>query len=158
MKIGIVCSPGGHLTEALSLAEAFRGHESFLVVQELPMAQNLKITKISRIYKIKIFLGYGLWLGFTLSLLWAAFRLFWIFLKERPKVLFSTGAEIAVPAFLIGKLFFGAKVVFVESLTRIKNPSLTGKWAYPLSDYFLVQNSSLAEAYGPKAQFHGSLL
>ena len=39
---------------------------------------------------------------------------------ERPDVILSTGAGPAVPFAIIGKLFFGTKIVFVETITRIR--------------------------------------
>ena len=42
----------------------------------------------------------------------------------RPKVVVTTGAGVAVPFVWIGRLF-GAKIVYIESLTRIRKPSLS---------------------------------
>jgi len=158
MNVGIFSSTGGHLTEALILKEAFTDHDCFVVTQEFPSAKEIQLDGVSRIHRIKIFLGYRFWIGFILSIIWATWSIFWIFIRERPKVIFSVGAEIAIPAFLIGRYFFGAKTVFVESLARGVKPSMTGKWVYPMTDLFLVQDRRLLKAYGSKAQFWGSLL
>jgi beta-1,4-N-acetylglucosaminyltransferase len=68
----------------------------------------------------------------NLKLAWKVVR------SERPDVILSTGAALAAPFFLVGKLH-GARLVYVESLTRIDAPSLTGRLVYPLTDAFFVQ-------------------
>ena len=81
-----------------------------------------------------------------------------IFLKEKPKVLFSTGAEIAIPSFYIGKFLFRTKLIYLECSAQVYSPSLTGRWVYPISDLFLVQWESLLQHYGPKANYVGGLI
>jgi UDP-N-acetylglucosamine:LPS N-acetylglucosamine transferase len=58
--------------------------------------------------------------------------------RRRPDAVLSTGAGLAVPFFIAGKLY-GARLVYVESLTRVRGPSLSGRLVYPLSDHFFVQ-------------------
>ena len=80
-----------------------------------------------------------------------------ILLKEKPDIIISTGSEIAIPVFYIGKLL-GIKTMFIESLCRVKEPSLTGKIVYPVSDVFLVQWEQLLCRFGKKAQYWGNVL
>jgi beta-1,4-N-acetylglucosaminyltransferase len=68
----------------------------------------------------------------NLPLAWRAVR------KWDPDVILSTGAGLAVPFFLVGKLL-RRKLVYVESLTRIESVSLSGRLVYPLADEFFVQ-------------------
>jgi len=79
-------------------------------------------------------------------------------LKERPKVIVTTGAEVAIPIVIFGKLFFHSKVIFIESAAQIHSQSQTGKLLYWFSDKFYVQWPSMLEVYGKKAQFVGGLL
>ena len=58
--------------------------------------------------------------------------------KEKPDVIISSGAAVAVPFFYIGKLF-GAKTVYIEVFDRIDKPTVTGKLVYPVTDKFIVQ-------------------
>lgn len=58
--------------------------------------------------------------------------------KEKPNVIISSGAAVAVPFFYIGKLF-GAKTVYIEVFDRIDKPTVTGKLVYPVTDKFIVQ-------------------
>ena len=69
--------------------------------------------------------------------------------KERPDLIISTGAAVAVPYFYLGKLF-KAKTVYVEIFDRIDSPTMTGKLIYPVADKFIVQWEELKKVY-PKA-------
>lgn len=58
--------------------------------------------------------------------------------KKRPDVIVSTGAGLALPFFLLARLF-GVKTVYLEVFDRITSKTLTGRLCRPLSDLFLVQ-------------------
>ena len=66
------------------------------------------------------------------------FLAFKVLRKERPDVIISSGAAVAVPFFYVGKLF-GAKTVYIEVYDRIDIPTLTGKLVYPVTDKFILQ-------------------
>lgn len=157
-KIGIITSSGGHLTEALSTIEAFQGHEVFLVVHNFPSLKELQLEEIEKIYRLRIILGYSSAIGVFLTALVNVFQFIRIFLIERPAVLFSTGAEIALPAFYIGKVLFRTRLIFLETLTRVKGLSRTGKLIYPIADLFLVQWPELLSKTRPKAMYRGRLI
>jgi beta-1,4-N-acetylglucosaminyltransferase len=78
-----------------------------------------------------------------------------VVLRKRPDVMLSTGAGLAVPFFLLGRLT-GARLIYVESLTRIDGPSLTGRLVYPLCDDFFVQWPTAATKR--RMRFEGSLV
>ena len=77
-------------------------------------------------------------------------------MKERPSMIVSSGAAIAVPFFYFGKLF-GARTVYIEVYDRIDGPTLTGKLIYPVTDDFYVQWEEQRQYY-PKAILVGELL
>jgi UDP-N-acetylglucosamine:LPS N-acetylglucosamine transferase len=56
---------------------------------------------------------------------------------ERPRVVISTGADVAVPFLWWAKLF-GARIVFIETGGSLA-PSLSGRLVYPIADLFVVQ-------------------
>lgn len=157
MKVGIVCSTGGHLTQALSALESFEGHDCFLVIQDFPSVKGIHLSEIPRIYHLRIFFNYSIWTGVLLSLFVNLFQLISIFWREKPDLLFSTGAEVAIPAFFIGKYLFGTKLIFLESLARIWDPSSTGKVLCRISDLYLVQWPEILKKAGPKAMYQGRL-
>jgi beta-1,4-N-acetylglucosaminyltransferase len=157
-KIAIITSSGGHLTEALSTIEAFQGHDVFLVVHNFPSLKEIQLDEIKRIYRLKIVWGYSSPLGVLLTALVNVFQFIRIFWIEKPSVLFSTGAEIALTAFYIGKVVFRARLIFLETLTRVNEFSLTGKLIYPIVDLFLVQWPELLSKKRPRAVYQGRLI
>jgi UDP-N-acetylglucosamine:LPS N-acetylglucosamine transferase len=82
-----------------------------------------------------------------------AFRL----LREfRPRAVVTAGAGVAVPFAWLAR-FFGTRVVYVESITRVDTPSLSCRLIAPVADRLYVQWPELAEAL-PKARFVGRII
>lgn len=75
--------------------------------------------------------------------------------KEKPNLIVSSGAAVAVPFFYLGKIM-GAKLVYIEVFDRIDKPTITGKLVYPITDVFIVQWEELKKVY-PKAVNFGSI-
>ncbi|BAZ09725.1 putative glucosyltransferase EpsE homolog [Calothrix sp. NIES-4071] len=73
--------------------------------------------------------------------------------QEQPSLILSTGASIAVN-FAIAAKISGIKFVFIESISRSKELSLSGKLVYALSNEFYVQWPNLCDKYS-KAIFKG---
>ncbi len=69
--------------------------------------------------------------------------------RARPGVMVTTGAGVAVPFAWIARIR-GAKVVYVESLTRTDGLSLSGRLIKPVADRFYVQWPELAERVGAR--------
>lgn len=147
MKICIVSSCGGHLTEVRCLKPAYEGYEHFYVLNdEVLLPPDMKgrtyfITHSERDWR------------FFLNL-WEGCR---ILRRERPDVILSTGAGPAVPLALVARLFFGAHIMFVETITRIRAPSLTGRIMYRLAHDFFYQWKPL-QRFFPQGRFGGPLL
>lgn len=66
--------------------------------------------------------------------------------KERPDLIVSSGAAVAVPFFLVGKLI-GAKTVYVEVFDRVDAPTLTGRLVRHITDLFVVQWPEMEAVY-----------
>ena len=75
--------------------------------------------------------------------------------KEKPDLIISSGAAIAVPFFYIGKLL-GVNLIYIEVFDRIDKPTLTGRIVYPITDKFIVQWNEQKKVY-PKAINLGSI-
>lgn len=148
MKICFVCSHGGHLAEAKVIADGLKGrHEVFFITDSaLPVGGD------DRVYYVASFVHNPLKVFVTA---WQELR---ILLKERPAALVSTGAEVALPAFYIGKLFFRLPSVYVECSAQVISPSLTGRLIYRAADLFLVQWEGLLKFYGKKARYEGGFI
>jgi UDP-N-acetylglucosamine:LPS N-acetylglucosamine transferase len=86
----------------------------------------------------------------NLGLAWRLLR------RERPEAILSTGAALAVPFFLAGKLL-GIRLVYVESVTRTSALSLSGRLVYRLADRLFVQWPGLAARLG-RAEYAGAVL
>jgi UDP-N-acetylglucosamine:LPS N-acetylglucosamine transferase len=69
-----------------------------------------------------------------------------IIIKEKPDLIISTGAEIAIPTIFLGKLL-GCHTIFIESLCRVKSISPTGKIISRFTDIFLVQWEELSNKH-----------
>jgi UDP-N-acetylglucosamine:LPS N-acetylglucosamine transferase len=65
-------------------------------------------------------------------------------------VIISTGAGVAVPFLILGRLF-GCKTVFIESITRINTLSLSAKLVLPFLSVLYVQWPQLQTRY-PQAE------
>lgn len=156
LKIGIVCSAGGHLVQSLLCLEAFKDCKTFLVTYDAPNLAGFRDYRLSAIYSVR-YLGDS-YIRIATSLFLSVFTFFKILIKERPDVLFSTGSEIAIPAFFLAKFLFRSKLIYLESLTRVTTVSGTGKIVYPISDLFLVQSEKLLAQLGSRALYKGSLL
>jgi len=149
MKVALVCSHGGHLTETLQILDGFKGHEIFFITYF--SSRDDEVMSIAPAYFCRN-------IGERIHLfLWAFIWGLWVLLKEKPNVVFSTGAEIAIPFFFWAKLL-GIKTLFLESWCRVRTPSRTARLAYHLVDKFWVQWPQLAEQCGSKAEYRGAVI
>lgn len=149
MKIGLVCSHGGHLTETMQILNAFEGHDIFFATYH--NAREAEVQAIAHAYFTPN-IGTSVWRMFW-ALLWA-----WrILRRERPDAIVSLGAEIALPFFYLSKLL-GIRTIFIESWCRVENLSKTGRLVYPIADVFLVQWPQLLQVCGPKARYQGAVI
>jgi len=147
MKIALVCNLGGHLTQMFFLLEAFENHEIFFVTNNDPRIKQIKYKKFI-VEHINLSL---------LKMIKAFIKTFKILLNEKPDYIISTGAEIAIPFCILGKII-GIKTIYIESWSRVKNPSKTGKILYYIADIFLVQWPDLLKEYGKKARYEGGVV
>lgn len=150
MKICLVCSHGGHLTQMLQLMDAFEGYETFFVTYNSEATKNLKNTYLIKHYGEKNIHLFLMMINMTLKAVS-------ILTKEKPVAILSNGGEIAIPFCYIGKLL-GIKIIFIESLSRVTSKSGTGKIIFPIADLFLVQWESLLGKYGKKAKYWGGVM
>jgi UDP-N-acetylglucosamine:LPS N-acetylglucosamine transferase len=149
VKVALVCTQGGHLTETLQVLDAFAGCELFFVTHF--SARDEELRTIAPAYFCPN-IGQRP-LVFIRTFVWALRLL----LREQPQVIFSTGSEIALPFFFWGRLL-GIKTIFLESWCRVEHLSRTGRLAYPLVDEFWVQWPQLLQACGSKARYFGGVI
>lgn len=146
VKICIVSSVGGHLTEVRALKEIYSLYDHFYVLNDgikLPKDMEGKthfIQHSERDWK------------FIINI-WEAWK---ILGRERPNLILSTGAGPIVPFSLIGNIL-KIPTIFIESFTRVRRPSLTGRIMYWLASRFFYQWKSL-ELFFPKGVYCGPLI
>ena len=66
--------------------------------------------------------------------------------KERPDIIVSSGAAVAVPFFIVGKLM-GAKLIYIEVIDRVDQPTMTGRLLHHMTDLFVVQWPEMLSVY-----------
>ena len=142
MKICLVGSSGGHLTHLYLLQDFWKNQDRFWVTFDKDDANQL--LKDEKIFHCFFPTNRNL-----INLCKNTFLAWKILKKEKPDIIISSGAAVAVPFFYIGKLF-GAKTVYIEVFDRIDKPTLTGKLVYPVTDKFFVQWEEMTKVY-PKA-------
>ncbi len=148
MKVCLVCSSGGHLTHLYMLKPFWGTKDRFWVTFNKEDAQSL--LKDEKIYPCYYPTNRSLKALIKNSVIaWN------VLLKERPDLIISSGAAVAVPFFYLGKCF-GAKTIYVEVFVRINKPTITGKLVYPISDKFIVEWEEMKKVY-PKAINLGSI-
>ena len=149
MKICLACSHGWHLTQALQLLDAFQGHDLFIAT-----CQSARDDYVRGLARAHFTPNIG---ANIIRMLRATIWAWRVLRQERPEVIVSLGAEIAIPFFYLGKLM-GVKTMYIESWCRVENLSRTGRVVYPVADAFWVQWPQLLEACGPKASCHGGVI
>ena len=144
----LVCSSGGHLQQLLALRDAWGEYSHVWVTFDKSDAQSL--LEGERVV-------YAHWptnrsLRNLVRNLFVARR---VLRDVRPRVVLTTGAGVAVPFAWLGRLH-GARVVYVESFTRIEKPSLTCRLVAPVADRVYAQWPELVEAV-PTARYAGNV-
>lgn len=124
-------STGGHLLQLVALRDAWEGFEhvwvtfdaadsrALLAGEQVVHAHGPTNRNVPNLLR-------------NLVLAWQVVR------RVRPAVVVTTGAGVAVPFAWVGRLF-GARVVYVESLTRIDQASLTYRLIRPVVSRTYVQ-------------------
>ena len=148
IKVCLVGSSGGHLTHLYMLKEFWKNKKRFWVTFDKKDAQS--ILKDEKKYYCYYPTNRNIF-----NLIRNTFLAIKVLKKEKPDLIISSGAAVAVPFFYIGKLM-RAKTVYIEVFDRIDKPTLTGKLVYPVTDKFIVQWEEMKKVY-PKSINLGSI-
>lgn len=147
-KLCLVCSAGGHFYQLNMLKPWWANYERFWVTSRQAPKTDLRH---ERVY-------YGFFpenRNFFNALRNVLFAIK-ILITEKPDIIFSTGAGIAPPFFLVGKLL-GIKLIYLETASYIGIPTLSGRLIEKIADIFLVQHKSSRKLYS-KAEYKGGLI
>ncbi len=123
-RAAISCSstssaPGGRATSDCGSPSIRRDGRSLLRGEDIVWAHHPTTRNVKNLLR-------------NLFLAWRVLR------STRPALIVSTGAGVAVPFFIVGKLL-RIRTVYIEAVERIESPSLSGRLCYPLSDAFVLQ-------------------
>jgi beta-1,4-N-acetylglucosaminyltransferase len=137
------------LLQLLALREAWRGFDHVWVTSDRSDARSLLADE-------RVVYAYWPTSRNLKNLVRNTFLAWSVVRRVRPAVVLSTGAATAVPFAWIGRLH-GARVVYVESVTRIRSPSLSCRLIAPVASRIYVQWPELRNAL-PRARYAGSVL
>jgi beta-1,4-N-acetylglucosaminyltransferase len=130
-KVLLACSTGGHLAQLLRLDQWWGQHDrvwvtfdkvdarSVLAGNETVWAHHPTTRNIPNLLR-----------NFLLA--WRVLR------QQRPDIIISNGAGVAVPFFYLSRLF-GIVTVYIEVYDRIDLATITGRLCEPVTDLFLLQ-------------------
>lgn len=146
MKIMLVCTSGGHFATMRSLHPFWLSHDRIWITDR--QKDTLMLAKNEKKH----------WLPYqgprdVLALILNIPKTFKILRLEKPDIIISTGASIAINFAFIAK-FLGIRFIYIESISRDKELSLSGRLVYLICDEFYVQWPELCQKY-PKAVFKG---
>ena len=148
-KVLAIASSGGHWIQLNKICNPLE--DRFDVVYVTPGAQYssnsnnsrkvLSITDASATSKSK--------------LIPLTFQLLWIFMKERPIAIISTGAAPGAIAFLLAK-FLPIKTIWVDSIANTAEISRSGRMVKNHADLVVTQWETLSD--GKNIVYQGSIL
>jgi len=144
-KIMIVCSSGGHFKYAQSLKPFLnRFQDTCWITFKTATTESQLTTDKQRKYW-----AYSPTNRNLQNLIRNLLLAFNILNQERPDLVISTGAGIAVPFLVVAKLLYKKNTVFIESKTRLKKLSLSAEILRSLFvlDQLIVRTQELKTSY-----------
>lgn len=162
------CNEGGHFSQMMALQSLFGKYHTVVVTDNERASRSLP--GLEKIAALEFAMGFAdkrkdlVKSDKTLtrwSYLFGYLKLFVqclrLWFKYRPKVIISTGSNIAVAMFLWGHLF-GSKIVYIESRAKVRTKNVAGKLCGKWCDKIIVQWPEMVDVYGKNAEYHGILV
>ena len=150
MKIVFAASSGGHLEQLLMLKPLMEKYDSVLITEKTDYSagdMGIKTYYLRQINRKEAL--------FIPKLLANSWRSLVLIIKERPKVMITTGVLAVIPLALLMKLF-GGKLIYIESFAKVCSKNLTGNLLYKFADQFYVQWEEMLKLY-PNAICKGGI-
>ena len=145
----IVCSTGGHLLQMHELHGAWESFERLWVTFDKSDARSLLRDE-------RVVFAFGPTNRSIPNLLRNLRLAVRLLRDERPSVILTTGAGVAVPFAWIGRLM-GIRTIYVESVTRIDELSLSARLIAPVATQVFAQWPELADPSAGRIRFAGNL-
>ncbi|HTF22187.1 MAG TPA: hypothetical protein VK658_29100 [Chryseolinea sp.] len=130
MKVIAIASAGGHWIELLRLMPAFHGKNLVFISTDrsfgdsVPGHQFFDVPDASRWNKMR--------------LIYMAFCVMLIIVRQRPKMIISTGAAPGLMGVIAGRLV-GANTIWIDSIANVERISMSGKIALNFVHKFYTQ-------------------
>ena len=137
-KILAIASPGGHWIQLNKICNPLE--DRFDVVYVTPAAKYTSSQSQRRVISIIDAAADS-----KHKLIPLALQLLWIFLKERPSAIVSTGAAPGAIAFLLAK-FLPIKTIWVDSIANVSQLSRSARLIRKHADLVMTQWQPLSEA------------
>ena len=145
----LVSTQGGHLAHLLALRAWWEGQERLWVCPGTPDV-------LDRLAGERVVRSYSPTTRNLPNLLRNCGLAIRLLRRERPSLVVSAGAGVAVP-FFVAAWLLRIPTVFIEVYDRVDTPTLTGRLCGPFTTRRIVQWQSQLEFY-PDAQLVGPLL
>ena len=146
-RLCFVSSSGGHWEQLQKLQPLAEKYEGFFVTEKTRFDEPLaKYLVIQTDLKDKLM---------PFKMLWNSVVAVYIWIRERPDFVITTGTMVAYPFYLLAVLF-RKKFVFIETFGRANMPTVAGRMMEKHSDLFIVQWESQKKFY-EKAIYGGCL-
>lgn len=146
-KICLVSSSGGHWEQLKKLQPLVDKYDGFYVTEKTrfdasPAKYLMKQTDLKDRWMIPKMIVNGI-------------KAIYIWIKERPDYIITTGTMVAYPFYLMSWIF-RKKFIFIETFGRANMPTVAGKMMEKHSNLFIVQWESQVKYY-KKAIYGGCL-
>lgn len=145
----LVSTQGGHLAHLLALHLWWEGHDRLWVCPDAPDV-------VDRLAGERVVPSHSPTTRHVPNLLRNARLAISLLSRERPSLVVSAGAGVAVPFFIVAWLR-GIPTVFIEVYDRVDTPTMTGRLCGPFTTRRIVQWQSQLTFY-PDARLVGPLL
>lgn len=145
-KLCLVSSSGGHWEQLTKLQPLIDKYEGYYVTEKTKFNENAKYFMIQTDLKDRLM---------PVKMLWNAAYALFIWIRERPDFIITTGTMVAYPFYLLAVMFH-KKFVFIETFGRANMPTVAGIKMEKHADLFIVQWESQKKYY-KKAVYGGCL-
>ena len=145
-KLCLVSSSGGHWEQLKKLQPLVDKYDGFYVTEKAKYDEDADYFMMQTDLRDR-------WMA--LKMLVNSCRALYIWMKERPDFVITTGTMVAYP-FYIMSILTRKKFIFIETFGRADMPTIAGKHMEKHSDLFIVQWPSQKKYY-KKAIYGGCL-
>lgn len=146
-RLCLVSSSGGHWEQLQKLEPLIKKYEGFFVTEKTHFAN-----KKAKYYLLQTDLK-DKWMPVKMT--WNVLQTIYIWLRERPDFVITTGTMVAYPFYLLS-IFFKKKFIFIETFGRANMPTVAGKKMEKHAALFIVQWETQKRFY-KKAIYGGCL-